>query len=127
MTWGHAVRMPLLVLVLGWAGLAGAQPITVAGLQRLLQDAPKRELRFHETRESPWLAVSVESSGSLKSSATMGVTVASTPAIPGYHECRTAIAHRGARTTDPGPAQFDAARWDREAPPFRFRRGSLPP
>lgn len=71
MMWGHAVRTPLLALVLGWAGLAGAQPITVAGLQRLLQDAPKRELRFHETRESPWLSAAVESSGSLKSSATM--------------------------------------------------------
>lgn len=68
---GHAVRTPLLGLLLTWATLAAAQPITVVGLQRLLQDAPKRELRFRETRESPWLSAAVESSGSMKSSATM--------------------------------------------------------
>lgn len=71
MTWGHAVRTPLMGLVLGWATIAGAQPITLTGLQRLLQDAPKREFRFHETRESQWLPAPVESSGSMKSNATM--------------------------------------------------------
>ena len=71
MIWGRTVRTPLMGLVLGWAAIAVAQPITVTGLQRLLQDAPKRELRFHETRESQWLSAPVESSGSMKSDATM--------------------------------------------------------
>ena len=71
MTSGSAVRTALMGLALVWAAIAAAQPITVAGLQRLLQEAPKRELRFQETRESPWLAVPVEASGSMKSSATM--------------------------------------------------------
>ena len=71
MTSGSAVRTALMGLALVWAAIAAAQPITVAGLQRLLQQAPKRELRFQETRESPWLAVPVEASGSMKSSATM--------------------------------------------------------
>jgi hypothetical protein len=71
MTSGRAVRTALVALALVWVAIAAAQPITVAGLQRLLQEAPKRELRFHETRESPWLAVPVEASGRMKSSATM--------------------------------------------------------
>ena len=71
MTAGRAVRAVLTGLALAWAAIAAAQPITVAGLQRLLQEAPKRELRFQETRESPWLAVPVEASGTMKSSATM--------------------------------------------------------
>ena len=71
MTSGRAVRTALMGLALAWTAIAAAQPITVAGLQRLLQEAPKRELRFQETRESPWLAVPVEASGRMKSSATM--------------------------------------------------------
>ncbi len=50
---------------------ARAQPIAVADLQRLLQEAPKRELRFRETRESPWLAAPIESSGSMTFTPTM--------------------------------------------------------
>lgn len=68
---GRAVRTAWMGVALAWAGMAAAQPISVAGLQRLLQEAPKRELRFHETRESPWLSAPIESSGSMKSSATM--------------------------------------------------------
>ena len=71
MMWGRPVRVASTGVLLAWSAIAAAQPITVAGLQRLLQEAPKRELRFHETRESPWLAVPVEASGSMKSSATM--------------------------------------------------------
>jgi Outer membrane lipoprotein carrier protein LolA-like len=71
MRWGHAVRTSMLAPALAWAACADAQPITVAGLQSLLQEAPKREVRFHETRESQWLAAPVETSGSMKSGATM--------------------------------------------------------
>jgi hypothetical protein len=65
------VRIALTGLSLAWAALAAAQPITVAGLQRLLLEAPKRELRFRETRESQWLSAPVVSGGSMTSSATM--------------------------------------------------------
>lgn len=71
MRWGRYVRVASTGVLLAWFVIAAAQPITVAGLQRLLQEAPKRELRFRETRESPWLAAPVEASGSMKSSATM--------------------------------------------------------
>ena len=71
MTRGRAVRIGLMGVALAWAAYATAQPITVAGLQRLLQEAPKRELRFRETRESQWLSAPVESSGRMTSSATM--------------------------------------------------------
>lgn len=71
MTWRRVVRVSLWGLIPAWAAVAAAQPITVAQVQRLLQDAPKRELRFHETRESQWLSAPVESSGSMKASATM--------------------------------------------------------
>ena len=66
-----SARTALAGVLLIWAAGTCAQPITVAGLQRLLQEAPKRELRFRETRESPWLAAPVESSGSMSSSAAM--------------------------------------------------------
>ena len=64
-------RMAWLVLLLSWLGVATAQAITVAGLQRLLKEAPTRELRFSETRESQWLSAPAESSGSMRSGATM--------------------------------------------------------
>jgi hypothetical protein len=70
-TRGRAIRAMLVALMPACAAVAAAQPITVAQVQRLLQDAPKRELRFHETRESQWLSVPLESSGSMKASATM--------------------------------------------------------
>lgn len=62
-----------LVMVLGLActGTIAAQTITVASLQQLLKQAPSRELRFHETRESPWLSAPAQSSGRMKSTATM--------------------------------------------------------
>jgi len=62
-------RTVLTGVLLAWAVGAAAQPISVAGLQRLLQDTPKRERRFHEARESLWLAAPVESSGSMTASA----------------------------------------------------------
>ncbi len=47
-----------------------AQPLTPATLQRLLQQAPQREVvRFREERESRWLATPVVSSGTLALSA----------------------------------------------------------
>jgi hypothetical protein len=42
---------------------AVAATIDVPTLQRLLQQAPRQSLQFQETRESPWLAAPVESSG----------------------------------------------------------------
>ena len=71
MKWGNAVHVSLMGLLLAWTTLAGAQPISVAALQQLLQQEPKREIRFHETRESQWLSAPLESSGSMTSSATM--------------------------------------------------------
>jgi Outer membrane lipoprotein carrier protein LolA-like len=71
MNWRRAVRTSFVALVPAWATVAAAQPITVAQVQRLLQDAPKRELRFQETRESQWLSAPVETSGSIRASATM--------------------------------------------------------
>jgi hypothetical protein len=71
MTWRGVVRAILVSLSPAWTAVAAAQPITVAQVQRLLQDAPNRVLRFHETRESPWLSSPVESSGSMKASAMM--------------------------------------------------------
>lgn len=54
-----------------WAGAAMAQTVGLARLQQLVRQAPKRELRFHESRESPWLAAPLESSGRMRSDATM--------------------------------------------------------
>ena len=75
MTWNPRVRI---VMLLTWfsvccavAGSAHAQPFDIAALQRLLQDAPKHELRFTESRESPWLAAPVQTSGRMRTSATM--------------------------------------------------------
>ena len=59
------------LMLAGACGVAAAQPISVAALQRLLQNAPKHEVRFQEIRESPWLSAPVEASGSMSSSATM--------------------------------------------------------
>jgi hypothetical protein len=52
-----------------FAGLAAAQGLSVEALQRLLQSAPKRELRFQETRESQWLSSPIESSGTISAAA----------------------------------------------------------
>lgn len=70
------IRVRLFCLALAAGALscsvgAVAQAFTVQGLQRMLQQAPQRELRFREMRESPWLAVPIESSGSLRASATL--------------------------------------------------------
>lgn len=53
------------------AAVGAAEPLDVPTLQRLLQAAPKRALRFEELRESPWLAAPVRSSGRLRFDATM--------------------------------------------------------
>jgi hypothetical protein len=66
-----ALRLVLLFAACGAAGAAWAQPLSVARLQRLLQDLPQAEVRFTELRESRWLATPVESSGTLRSSAGM--------------------------------------------------------
>jgi len=66
----RSLRFIGLVTLLCGAGAAAAQSISVAALQRLLQDAPKREVRFQETRESPWLSAPIESTGSMSSSPT---------------------------------------------------------
>lgn len=59
----------LAAALLAVAGAAAAQAFTVVALQRLLHDAPKRSVRFTETRESPWLDAPVQASGTLRSSA----------------------------------------------------------
>ena len=56
-------RIVLLVAWLAWPGATWAQALSVAALQRLLQEAPKQEVRFTESRESPWLSAPVQSSG----------------------------------------------------------------
>ena len=71
MTWGRPARMAWVGVWLACSEGVDAQPITVAGLQRLLQQAPPQRLYFRETHESPWLAAPVESSGSMMSNATM--------------------------------------------------------
>ena len=58
-------------VLLGVASAAFAQALSPGRLQRLLQDAPHADVRFTELRESRWLAVPVESSGSMRSTATM--------------------------------------------------------
>ena len=55
----------------GAAGAAWAQVLSVARLQHLLRDMPQAEVHFTELRESRWLAAPVESSGTLRSSASM--------------------------------------------------------
>lgn len=67
----NIARIALVGVWLIGAASASAQPITVADLQRLLQEAPKREMRFHETRESPWAETSIVSSGRMTVSADM--------------------------------------------------------
>jgi hypothetical protein len=62
-------RALLAAALLAAAGAATAQAFTTAALQRLLQDAPKRTLRYTETRESPWLDAPVQASGTLRYSA----------------------------------------------------------
>ena len=64
-------RVVLLAACLAWPGAGWAQALTVASLQRLLQEAPKPEVRFTESRESPWLAAPLQSSGTMKMTATM--------------------------------------------------------
>lgn len=54
--------------LLAWPARAAAQAISVPALQRLLQQAPRREQRFRETRESPWLETPIESSGTMTAS-----------------------------------------------------------
>jgi hypothetical protein len=65
MKWTVALLAALL------CGVASAAPMTAATLQRLLQEAPRRDVRFTETRESQWLAAPVQSSGVMKASATV--------------------------------------------------------
>lgn len=66
---GPLCRAASIAVLLAGAGPSGAQAIGVPELQRLLQAAPLREARFHETRESPWLSAPVQSSGTMKSNA----------------------------------------------------------
>lgn len=58
-------------VLLSFAGAAFAQALSLSHLQRLLQDAPHADVRFTELRESRWLAVPIESSGTMRSTATM--------------------------------------------------------
>ncbi len=62
-------------LGLGLAGVASdaaaAPGFDLAGLGALLQNTPRREVRFTETRESQWLQAPLRSSGTMRSSATM--------------------------------------------------------
>jgi len=59
-----------LAVVLASAASA-APPMSVASLQHLLQSTPRHEVRFTETRESPWLSAPVQSSGTMRSSPAM--------------------------------------------------------
>lgn len=79
MTRPRGLRLLGLSLLLAGAAVSADQAIDVPALQRLLQQAPKRELRFHETRESRWLQTPVESTGTLSSSPTMLEKVIDTP------------------------------------------------
>jgi hypothetical protein len=60
-----SIRLAWLALLLPLAGAASAQKIDAATLQRLLQATPRHDVRFTESRESPWLAAPVQSSGTL--------------------------------------------------------------
>jgi hypothetical protein len=66
-----ALRWGALLAAAHTAGVALAQPLSVSRLQHLLQGMPQTEVRFTELRESRWLAAPVESSGTLRSSASM--------------------------------------------------------
>jgi hypothetical protein len=57
------VRRALAVALWPIAAVCAAQPLSVASLERLLQSKPPGERRFEETRESPWLAAPLSSSG----------------------------------------------------------------
>lgn len=59
----HRARVLALCLLAGCAG--GAQALTVAQLQALLQSAPKPDAPYVETRESPWLSSPVTTRGTL--------------------------------------------------------------
>lgn len=52
--------------LLGW-GVTAAQSLTTSELQKLLQSAPTVDMPFHEQRQSPWLALPVESRGVVRS------------------------------------------------------------
>lgn len=56
------------VASLACLGINAASALTVPELQRLLKTETPRSLVFEETRESPWLAVPVQSRGTLHSS-----------------------------------------------------------
>lgn len=71
MTQPRGWRALVSCLLLGLTGAADAQALTPAVLQRLLQQASKPDMRFHEQRESRWLATPVVSTGTLTLSATM--------------------------------------------------------
>jgi hypothetical protein len=64
-------RLLQLGLLLSVAGAAFAQALSIARLQRLLQEAPHADVRFTELRESRWLAAPIESSGTMRSSPMM--------------------------------------------------------
>ena len=63
------LRICMVCVCVSFAGIASAQAITATALQHLLQDAPQRDARFTETRESPWLQAPVEASGTMTSTA----------------------------------------------------------
>ena len=56
----------LCIAVMGCSASA-AQVITASQLQKLLQAAPVSDIKFQEQRQSPWLAVPVESRGIVRS------------------------------------------------------------
>src|SRR5450631_3868359 len=68
MTWVGLVELTYVGVLLN---VVGAQTLSVAGLQHLLQGAPHADVKFTELRESRWLAAPIESSGTMRSNATL--------------------------------------------------------
>lgn len=58
-----------LVLALAGAAAVGANALTAAELQRLLQSSPRTAVAYQELRESPWLAAPMTSRGMMHSTA----------------------------------------------------------
>jgi len=59
------------IAALAVVSASAAEPMSAASLQHLLQAAPRHEVRFTETRESPWLSAPVQSGGTMRSSPSM--------------------------------------------------------
>ena len=70
MTWAGLRGLVYVGVLLNVVGAAFAQTFSVAGLQHLLQGAPRADVEFTELRESRWLAAPIKSSGTMRSSVT---------------------------------------------------------